>query len=193
MPSPLSSRRRFLRAAATAAAAPLTPAGTPPPAAARTRDDDRWTGDWPHPLRSAVLRAMPAAVEYARASARWRFGAVLVDAATGAVTAGAGNTTESGDPTAHAEVNLLRSASAAGLHLPSHVLVSTAEPCPMCAGAALWGGVRAVAYGTSIAKLIAVGMPQIDVPLTEVVRRSRLPRPALGRDVRPELTDPLYR
>ncbi len=150
-------------------------------------------GDWPSPLRAAVRAAMPVAVRHARASAKWPFGAVLVDPADGAVVAGAGNSSESGDPTAHAEVNLLRSAAAAGIDLPGHVLVSTAEPCPMCAGALLWGGVRAVAYGTSIARLIAWGVPQIDVPLTELVRKSLLPRPSVARAVRTEITDPLYR
>ncbi|MEU7136090.1 nucleoside deaminase [Streptomyces sp. NPDC046261] len=192
MSSRAPSRRRFLCAAATAA--PLSLGGALPRAHAHGRADADWTGEWPPSLRAAVLKAMPVAVRHARASAKWPFGAVLVDAADGDVVAGAGNTSESGDPTAHAEVNVLRSAASGGLHLPGHVLVSTAEPCPMCAGALLWGGVRAVAYGTSIAKLVAWGLPQIEVPLTEVVRASvGLPRPSVARDVRAEITDPLYR
>ncbi|MGK5543855.1 nucleoside deaminase [Streptomyces sp. URMC 127] len=136
---------------------------------------------------------MPVAVEWARL-APWPFGAVLLDADSGAVVAGARNTSDkSGDPTAHAEVNLLREAAAAGLHLPAYVVVSTAEPCAMCAGALLWGRVRAVAYGTSVAKLISFGVPQIDLSFAEIARRSLLTHPAVAGDVRPDLTDPLYR
>ncbi|GHC51366.1 nucleoside deaminase [Streptomyces cinnamoneus] len=186
------SRRRFLTvtAAAAGAAAPLPFAPAAPAASAGTG----WSEDWPPQLRAAVRRAMPVAVEYARSSVKWPFGAVLVDAATGAVGPGAGNTTESGDPTGHAETNLVRLAAADGIALAGHVVVTTAEPCAMCAGALLWGGARGIAYGTSVAKLIAWGMPQIDVSVDELVRRTRgLPHPALARDVRAGLTDPLYR
>ncbi|WP_372411460.1 nucleoside deaminase [Streptomyces luteireticuli] len=205
MTFPEASRRRFLRTAAVAAA-PLPALGAlAPPAAARSADSRsadsrstegrRWTGHWPADLKDAVVRAMPAAVEWAR-PARWPFGAVLVDAASGDVVAGARNTTEkSGDMTAHAELNLLREAAAAGRDLPSYVVVSTAEPCAMCAGALLWAGVRGVAYGTSVVTLVSHGLPQIDLPFGEVVQRSDLPgpRPAVGREVRTDLTDPLYR
>ncbi|KNB54304.1 hypothetical protein AC230_06130 [Streptomyces caatingaensis] len=144
-------------------------------------------------MKDAVERAMPAAVAWAR-PARRPFGAVLVDAATGAVLAGARNTTEhNGDMTAHAELTLLREAAAAGHRLPSCAVVSTAEPCAMCAGALVWTGVRAVAYGTSLAALVAYGVPQIDLPLTEITRRSPFTPPAVARGVRADLTDPLYR
>ncbi|WP_189957989.1 nucleoside deaminase [Streptomyces alanosinicus] len=137
---------------------------------------------------------MPVAVDWAR-QARWPFGAVLVDAGSGAVVAGSCNTTDNtGDPTAHAEVNLLRKATDAGLDLPSHVVVTTAEPCAMCAGALLWAKVRGVAYGTSVAKLISYGISQIDVSFTAIAQRSRLTgHPVVACNVRPDLTDPLYR
>ncbi|MFF4155939.1 nucleoside deaminase [Streptomyces sp. NPDC001678] len=187
------SRRRVLSLTA-ATAAPLSLTRAVPPQARPRAFDPGWSGDWPPPLREAVLRAMPAAVEYARAAAKWPYGAVLVDAETGAVVAGASNTGESGDPTAHAETNLVREAVGGGFELSEHVVVTSAEPCPMCAGVLVWGGVRGVAYGTSIAKLVGWGVPQIDVPMDEIFRRARgLSRPALARDVRADLTDPLYR
>lgn len=186
------SRRRVLSLTA-ATAAPLSLTRAAPSARPRTPDPG-WSGDWPPPLRDAVLRAMPAAVEYARAAAKWPYGAVLVDAATGAVVAGAGNTGESGDLTAHAETNLVREAVAGGFDLSEHVVVATAEPCPMCAGALVWCGVRGVAFGTSVAQLVGWGVPQIDVPADEIFSRARgLSRPALARGVRADLTDPLYR
>ncbi|GHI41669.1 nucleoside deaminase [Streptomyces violascens] len=188
-----SSRRRFLRTAA--AAAPLSALGAlAPPASARPRPPRHWSGDWPADLTDAVERAMPVAADWAR-EARWPYGAVLVDVGGGAVVAGARNTTDIfGDPTAHAEVNLLRKAAEAGLDLSSHVVVATAEPCAMCAGALLWSRVWGVAYGTSVAKLITYGISQIDLSFTAIAERSRLTgQPAVACDVRPDLTDPLYR
>ncbi|MCQ8772936.1 nucleoside deaminase [Streptomyces telluris] len=196
-----ASRRHFLRTAA--AAAPIPALGALAPAAhaesgadgfpARSAEGRQWIGEWPAHLKEAAVHAMPVAVEWAR-RARWPFGAVLLDAGSGAVVAGARNTTDlSGDDTAHAETGLLREAAAAGRHLPGYAVVSTAEPCAMCAGALLWAGVRAVAYGTSVARLISYGVPQIDLSFTEITRRSLLSRPAVGRDVCSELTDPLYR
>ncbi|MGW1075158.1 nucleoside deaminase [Streptomyces sp. NPDC002537] len=192
MTSSAASRRHFLRTAAAVAPLPAL-AALAPTASAVFAEERQWTGDWPAVLKDAVVRAMPVAVEWAR-PARWPFGAVLVDAGTGAVVAGARNTSDlSGDNTAHAEVNLLREAAAAGRDLSAYAVVSTAEPCAMCAGALLWTGVRAVAYGTSVATLISYGVPQIDLPFPEIARHSLLPgQPALGRDVRTDLTDPLY-
>ncbi|PAU44279.1 hypothetical protein CK936_35905 [Streptomyces albireticuli] len=195
-----SSRRRFLRGTALVAvpsavggvlgAAPSARAGSPGNPPART---ECWEGDWPPRLRAAVADAMPVAVRHAR-TARWPFGAALVDPADGSVVMGAGNSSEGGDLTAHAEVSLLRKAAAAGIPLRSYVVVSTAEPCPMCAGALLWSEVRGVAYGTSIAHLVSRGFPQIQVPCGEIVARSTLPRrPSLAHHIRTDLTDPLYR
>ncbi|RLV04485.1 tRNA-specific adenosine deaminase [Streptomyces griseocarneus] len=190
MNSSNGSRRHFLRTAA--AVAPLSALGAfAPPASARPRDRN---GDWPADLEDAVERAMPVAVDRAR-QARRPFGAVLVDAGSGAVVTGARNTSDlSGDVTAHAEVNLLRKAADEGLDLPSHVVVTTAEPCAMCAGAILWAKVRGVAYGTSVARLVSYGMPQIDLSFADIARHSRVAEPpAVLGDVRADLTDPLYR
>ncbi|MFE5867110.1 hypothetical protein ACFQ6V_00505 [Streptomyces roseifaciens] len=47
--------------------------------------------------------------------------------------------------------------------------------------------------GTSVAMPISCGLPQTDLSFTEIARRSLPSRPAVGRDVCSELTDPLYR
>jgi tRNA(adenine34) deaminase len=65
-------------------------------------------------------------------------GAVVVDAASGAVLAQAGNSGEAlADPTAHAEMLVLRAAAAArGVpRLDDCDLYVTLEPCAMCAAA----------------------------------------------------------
>lgn len=77
-------------------------------------------------------------------------GAVLVDPSTGAILAAAGNEVEArSDPTAHAEMLVIRVA-AAGLQAPRLAgcdLYVTLEPCAMCAAAASFARLRRVVYG----------------------------------------------
>ncbi|MDW7552365.1 MULTISPECIES: nucleoside deaminase [Azospirillum] len=77
-------------------------------------------------------------------------GAVLVDPATGAVLARAGNRTEElNDPTAHAEVLAIRAACAAlgEPRLPGLDLYVTLEPCALCAAAISFARLRRVYFG----------------------------------------------
>lgn len=64
-----------------------------------------------------------------------------------------------GDPTAHAEVLALRDAAAAvgSSRLDGATLVSTLEPCPMCAGAAWLARVERVVFGADDMKAGALG------------------------------------
>lgn len=64
-----------------------------------------------------------------------------------------------GDPTAHAETLALRDAAAAvgSSRLDGATLVSTLEPCPMCAGAALLARVERVVFGADDMKAGALG------------------------------------
>ena len=56
---------------------------------------------------------------------------------------------ELSDPTAHAEMLVLRAAAAAlgDWRLIGHTLVVTVEPCAMCAMAAVWARVDRIVYG----------------------------------------------
>jgi tRNA(Arg) A34 adenosine deaminase TadA len=77
-------------------------------------------------------------------------GAVLVDAASGAILARTHNRVErDGDPTAHAEMLAIRAAAAAsGLkRLTGADLYVTLEPCPMCAAAITFARLRRVVFG----------------------------------------------
>jgi tRNA(Arg) A34 adenosine deaminase TadA len=76
-------------------------------------------------------------------------GAVLVDAASGAILARAHNRVErDGDPTAHAEMLAIRAAAASGLkRLTGADLYVTLEPCPMCATAIAFARLRRVVFG----------------------------------------------
>src|SRR5438046_10068097 len=77
------------------------------------------------------------------------FGAILVDP-SGAVVARAANRQRSGnDPTAHAEIELLRMAARIGHGAPlaGHVVVVNAEPCSMCASALVKAAPDEVVFG----------------------------------------------
>ena len=63
------------------------------------------------------------------------------------------------DPTAHAEILAIRDAAKAlgTSRLDGAILVSTLEPCPMCAGAALLARVSKVIFGAEDPKAGALG------------------------------------
>ena len=77
-------------------------------------------------------------------------GAVLVDVSNGQIVAQSGNTTRANsDPTAHAEVNVIRArcADLGVQRIPNHDLYVTLEPCPMCASAISNARIRRVYFG----------------------------------------------
>jgi tRNA(adenine34) deaminase len=108
------------------------------------------------PLDPALADALMArALDEARAALAHDdvpIGALVARLGDGEIVATAHNERERrGDPTAHAEVLALRAAAEAvdGWRLRDHVLVSTIEPCPMCAGAAWAARVDAIVFGAS--------------------------------------------
>ncbi|MCB1336476.1 MAG: nucleoside deaminase [Maritimibacter sp.] len=97
---------------------------------------------------------MQIALDEARAAAargEVPVGAVLVGA-DGTVLARAGNRTrELNDPTAHAEMLVIRAAAAAlgSERLAGADLYVTLEPCPMCAAAISFARIRRLYYGAA--------------------------------------------
>lgn len=97
---------------------------------------------------------MHIALQEARAAAlrgEVPVGAVLV-APGGQIAAQAGNRTrELNDPTAHAEILVIRAACAAAgsERLPGYVLYVTLEPCAMCATAMSAARIARLYYGAS--------------------------------------------
>lgn len=78
------------------------------------------------------------------------FGAVIVR--NGKVIAEAANSvTNDNDPTAHAEVNVIRKASKElnTFDLSDCEIYTSCEPCPMCLGAIYWSGIKTVYYGNN--------------------------------------------
>lgn len=94
-------------------------------------------------MERAIKQAM-SAQEYGEIPV----GAVLVY--NGAVVAESGNMTIlTSDPTAHAEINVIRArcAELGTQRLPDHDLYVTLEPCPMCASALSNARIRRVYFG----------------------------------------------
>ena len=142
------------------------------------------------PPLAVLEQAMRAAIAIAE-RAKTPFGAVLLETSRSTIAYTATNKRLNG-PFAHAELNVLRSALRQRVELGGLVLVSTAEPCPMCAGAAILAQVSALVFGTSITTLAKRGGRQIVVPSTYLAAHyTEHPVPVTG-GVLAELTDQLF-
>jgi cytidine deaminase len=78
-------------------------------------------------------------------------GAVVVDPQGREVACAGNRTRELNDPTAHAEMLVLRAACAAAgsERLPGHALYVTLEPCAMCAQAIAFARIARLYYGAA--------------------------------------------
>src|SRR5690606_15735963 len=95
----------------------------------------------------------------ARARGEVPVGAVLVDADGNELARGANAPIASNDPTAHAEIVVVRAAAARlrNYRLPGTTLYVTLEPCAMCVGALIHARVARVVYGAADPKAGACG------------------------------------
>lgn len=104
-------------------------------------------------MRAAIREAQKAA-----AGEEVPVGAVVVDPAGVIVARGHNRPHAAKDPTAHAEIIALRRAARkiGNYRLPGFRLVVTLEPCPMCAGAAVYARIAEIVYGADDPKAGAV-------------------------------------
>lgn len=102
------------------------------------------------------------------------FGAVVVR--RGRLIAKAHDREESeSDPASHAEINAIRlAARKLGKDLTGCMLLSTHEPCPMCAAAIVWSGIREIGYGYSIREAMAQGRRRIPLTCRALFNRMRV-------------------
>ena len=98
------------------------------------------------------------------------------------------------DPSRHGELKAISEAARklGTLDLCGALLVSTCEPCPMCAGLAVWANVTTVVYGSSIEDTAAMGRTRITVGMREIADRSPYTLEVMGGLLKEEC-DPLYR
>ncbi len=99
---------------------------------------------------------MQRAIEVARKgidNSQSPFGAVIANAKGEVVAVSHNRVRADCDSTAHAEITAIREAckKLGTVAMYGHILVSTCEPCPMCAAAIHWARLDAVVYGASIA------------------------------------------
>jgi tRNA(Arg) A34 adenosine deaminase TadA len=125
--------------------------------------------------RGLLRRAIEVARQ-SRAQGNHPFGALLATE-TGQVLLEAENTVLTArDVTGHAETNLIRLASTRldKETLSRCTLYTSAEPCPMCAGAIYWAGLGRVVYGLSQSGLYAMTgavHDELPLPCREVLAR----------------------
>jgi tRNA(Arg) A34 adenosine deaminase TadA len=129
----------------------------------------------PSKFKESYERFMAIALREAKKSLREGnkgFGAVLVKDSRVLGRTHDTEVTES-DPTAHAEIKLIRSVARRGLgkELEGSILVSTHEPCPMCTGAIIWAGISEVVYGTSVQKSRRLGRTMINLGCKEIIAK----------------------
>lgn len=100
------------------------------------------------------------------------YGAVIVK--DNEVVAIGHNTVKSdSDPSAHAEINAIRSLTTKikSPALEGYTLYTTGEPCPMCATACVWTGISEIVFGASIQDLIAVNQSQVNISCEEIIAK----------------------
>jgi tRNA(adenine34) deaminase len=107
-----------------------------------------------HGMRLALSQA-----HVAMAAGEVPVGAVLIDAQRRVIAAGHNAPVAAHDPTAHAEIQALRTAARhiGNYRLDDCTLYVTLEPCAMCAGAILHARLRRVVYGARDSKAGAAG------------------------------------
>ena len=116
-------------------------------------------------------------------------GAVLVD--NGVIVARAGNRTlRDGDPTAHAEMLVLREGAkvAKNHRLTNATLYVTLEPCPMCAGGIVQARPSRIVFGASDPRMGAVGGALSLFDLPGINHRPWVRRGVLADDAKALLT-----
>jgi tRNA(Arg) A34 adenosine deaminase TadA len=122
------------------------------------------------------LRAANAVAQTALAKGRHPFGAVLVAADGETVLLEQGNV----DGVNHAEAVLARVAAHRfdAAQLWNCTLVTTVEPCAMCAGTQYWAHIGQLVYGMSESRLLVMTgnhaeNPTLDLPCREVFARGQ--------------------
>ena len=130
-----------------------------------------------------ALHRADSVARRAMAMGRHPFGALLVAPDGDTVLAEQGNI----DTVNHAESTLARTAAAnyPGAYLAQCTLVTTFEPCAMCAGTIYWAGIGHVVYGAEETALLALTgdhpeNPTLSLPCRDVFARGQRPVQVTG-------------
>jgi len=98
-----------------------------------------------------MKRAIELAKENANSTNGGPFGAVIVKDGK-IIGEGFNSVTTNNDPTAHAEINAIRSAckNLNSYQLSDCEIYASSEPCPMCLGAIYWARMKKIFYACSL-------------------------------------------
>lgn len=113
---------------------------------------------------------MPHLIEFARTEKISPFVSLIFNRATEEVISCESNRTDL-SPTFHAEIMSINAAAPklSDRDWQDCVLVTTAEPCPMCQSAIWWAGMQRVYYGVSIPWLTQQGYRQLPLRASALV------------------------
>ena len=129
----------------------------------------------------AYMRQAIALAKEAAANGDHPFGALLVK--DGSVVLTAVNSIHSdNDVTRHAELNLVSQAARQFTpeFLADCTLVTSTEPCAMCAGAIYWAGISRVVFGCSATTLGQIAGDEFLIPCAEIFARGARPITVIG-------------
>ena len=104
-----------------------------------------------HTPNPQFMRLAIAEAEASKRAGDYAIGAVVIQ--NGGILASSENRIKlECDPTQHAEIAAIRLAcrSLRNRHLEGAILYTTAEPCPMCAAAAIWARMSGIVAGSTI-------------------------------------------
>jgi len=93
------------------------------------------------------------------------FGVVIVDKEGNIIAKEHNQVIKTNDPTAHAEINAIRSAckKLGTKDLKDCIMYSTCEPCPMCLSAIIWSNIKIVYYGSTRKDAASIGFKDDDI------------------------------
>ena len=126
-------------------------------------------------MKREYEKYMHIAIDQAKISLREGnngFGAIIIKEQR--IVAEAHDTEETEhDSTAHAEMNAIRKAARQlGKDLSGCVLITTHEPCPMCATAMIRANITTLVYGHSIDDALEQGRTRIGITCQEICARA---------------------
>jgi tRNA(adenine34) deaminase len=115
--------------------------------------------------RQALVRLAIIEAEHAATAGNPPFGAVLTDGAGKIVVQGGNTQVSTSDPTAHAEINVLRAGGAIrqSPSLDGWRIYVNAEPCSMCLSAIVKAGIAELVYGAPHESHLDPYLPAVDV------------------------------
>lgn len=124
--------------------------------------------------KTFMNRAIKLSIANVKSNTGGPFGAVIVKD-NQIIAEGVNLVTAINDPTAHAEINAIRTAclSLKSFQLDGCIIYSSCEPCPMCLGAIYWAHLAEIYFANTKAAAAAIGFDdsfiynQLKQPLTK--------------------------